>query len=42
MLREWAAEIGKGKEMPYAEAFRVVTLVSDEDFTKMQEILAEQ
>lgn len=37
MLREWAAERGKGKEMEYAEAFRVVTLISDEDFEKMQE-----
>ena len=36
-MREWAAEIAKGKEMVYAEAFRVVTLVSDEDFAKMQE-----
>lgn len=36
-MREWAAEIAKGKEMAYAEAFRVVTLVSDEDFVKMQE-----
>lgn len=34
MLREWAAEAGKGKEMKYAEAFRVVTLLSDEDFEK--------
>lgn len=36
MLREWAAEIAKGKEMGYAEAFRVVTLLSDEDFEKTQ------
>lgn len=36
-MREWAAEIAKGKEMAYAEAFRVVTLISDEDFVKMQE-----
>jgi len=36
-MREWAAEVAKGKEMAYAEAFRVVTLVSDEDFAKMQE-----
>ncbi|HMQ55871.1 MAG TPA: PIG-L family deacetylase [Anaerolineae bacterium] len=34
MMREWAAEAGKGKEMQYAEAFRVVTLLSDEDFEK--------
>jgi LmbE family N-acetylglucosaminyl deacetylase len=29
-LREWAAERGRGKEMAYAEAFRVITLESDE------------
>lgn len=33
-IREWAAERGKGKEMAYAEGFRVVTLVSDEDWEK--------
>lgn len=32
MIREWAAEIAKGKEMQYAEGFRVITLVSDEDW----------
>jgi LmbE family N-acetylglucosaminyl deacetylase len=36
-VKEWAAENAKGKEMAYAEAFRVITLVSDEDFNKMQE-----
>jgi LmbE family N-acetylglucosaminyl deacetylase len=35
MLRERAAEIAKGKEMGYAEGFRVVTLIDDENFTKM-------
>jgi LmbE family N-acetylglucosaminyl deacetylase len=35
-VREWAAGAAKGKEMAYAEAFRVVTLISDEDFAKMQ------
>jgi LmbE family N-acetylglucosaminyl deacetylase len=30
LVREWATESGKGKEMPYAEGFRVVTLVDDE------------
>jgi len=34
MLKEWAAETAKGKEMAYAEVFRVVTLISDEDFAK--------
>ncbi len=29
MIRDWAAEIGQGHEMQYAEAFRVVTLESD-------------
>jgi LmbE family N-acetylglucosaminyl deacetylase len=33
-IREWAAERGKGKEMAYAEAFRVVTLVDDESWEK--------
>ena len=33
-IRQWAAEIAKGKEMAYAEAYRVVTLVSDEDWEK--------
>lgn len=33
-IKEWAAERGKGKEMTYAEGFRVVTLVSDEDWEK--------
>lgn len=33
MIREWASETAKGKEMEYAESFRVITLVSDEDWT---------
>jgi LmbE family N-acetylglucosaminyl deacetylase len=37
MIKEWTAGAGKGKEMAYAESFRVVTLVSDEDFAKMME-----
>jgi len=36
MVREWAAEAGKGKEMSYAEAFRVISLISDEDFARKQ------
>lgn len=36
-IKEWSAEIAKGKEMAYAEGFRVVTLVSDEDFATLQE-----
>lgn len=35
MLRQWSAEAAKGKEMTYAETFRVITLVSDEDFAKI-------
>jgi len=34
MLKEWAAEAAKGKEMQYAEGFRVVTLVDDEAWAK--------
>ena len=33
-IREWASERAKGKEMAYAEGFRVVTLVSDDDWEK--------
>ncbi len=34
MIKEWAAEAAKGKEMDYAESYRVITLVSDEDWEK--------
>jgi LmbE family N-acetylglucosaminyl deacetylase len=34
MIREWAAGAAKGKEMEYAEAFRVVTLINDETWEK--------
>lgn len=33
-IKEWAALRAKGKEMQYAEAYRVVTLESDEDWAK--------
>ena len=33
-VRKHAAEQAKGKEMAYAEAFRVITLESDEDWQK--------
>jgi hypothetical protein len=33
-IKEWAAERAKGKEMAFAEGFRVVTLVTDEDWEK--------
>jgi len=29
IIREWAREMGEGKEMAYAEGFRVVTLIDD-------------
>jgi len=31
-IKEWAADRARGKEMMYAESFRVVTLESDEDW----------
>ncbi len=34
MLKEWASNAAKGKEMQYAEAFKVVTLVDDESWEK--------
>ncbi len=33
-IKEWSSEIAKGKEMAYAESFRVITLISDEDWEK--------
>jgi LmbE family N-acetylglucosaminyl deacetylase len=42
MIKEWAAERAKGKEMPYAEGYRVVTLESDENWEKTKgRVLAE-
>lgn len=38
MIRQWAAERAQGKEMAYAEGFRVVTLVSDEDWGKRRQV----
>ena len=34
MVREWASNSAKGKEMLYAETYRVVTLVNDKDWEK--------
>ena len=34
MIREWSAASAKGKEMAYAESFRVITLESDEEWEK--------
>ncbi len=35
MIRQWAGEAARGKEMAYAEGFRVVTLVPDEDWARL-------
>jgi LmbE family N-acetylglucosaminyl deacetylase len=35
MLRQWSRDAGKGKEMEYAESYRVMTIVSDEDWAKL-------
>ena len=35
MIKEWGAERAKGKEMAYAEGFKVVTLVDDETWKKL-------
>ncbi len=36
-IRQWAAETAKGKEMAYAESFKVVTLINDKDWEKGKE-----
>jgi len=36
MIKKWASDIAKGKEMLYAEAFRIVTLVDDDAWNKRQ------
>lgn len=36
LIREWASESAKGKEMAYAESYRVVTLVDDETWQSSQ------
>jgi LmbE family N-acetylglucosaminyl deacetylase len=33
-IKSWAAERAKGKEMTYAESYRVVTLMDDEAWEK--------
>lgn len=35
MVRQWSRDAGKGKEMDYAETYRVMTIVSDEDWAKL-------
>ncbi len=43
MIKNWAAERGKGKEMAYAEGFRVITLVDDETWEKTKgQVLPEE
>ena len=37
MIRDWAATAAKGKEMEYAESFRVVTLVDDETWARLSQ-----
>jgi LmbE family N-acetylglucosaminyl deacetylase len=37
-IKEWAVERAKGKEMAYAESYRVVTLISDNDWQKRNSI----
>lgn len=39
MIKQWSSEAAKGKEMAYAEAYRVVTLESDEDWSKWKGIV---
>ena len=34
MIKEWASGTAKGKEMQYAEGFKVVTLIDDETWSK--------
>ncbi len=42
-IKNWAAERGKGKEMAYAEAFRVITLVDDETWEETKgQVLPEE
>jgi LmbE family N-acetylglucosaminyl deacetylase len=38
-IKGWAAERAKGKEMQYAEVYRVVTLESDEDWEKYKGVV---
>lgn len=40
MLRQWSQDAGKGKEMEYAESYRVMTIVSDEDWAKLTQYIA--
>lgn len=42
LIREWASDAGKGKEMSYAEGFRVVTLVDDDSWENKKTAWGEQ
>jgi len=42
MVKRWAAESAQGKEMAYAEGYRVVTLVDDEAWEKRKRAGAEE
>jgi len=37
-VKEWSAEFAQGKEMTYAEGYRVITLISNEDWEKMHSV----
>lgn len=37
MVREWSAERAEGKEMQYAEAFKVITLENDEAWERLKQ-----
>ncbi len=37
-IREWSAEVAAGKEMSYADAYRVITLESDEAWEQLQQM----
>jgi LmbE family N-acetylglucosaminyl deacetylase len=34
LIKEWAADCAKGKEMNFAESFRVISIISDDDWQK--------
>jgi LmbE family N-acetylglucosaminyl deacetylase len=40
MVTEWAAEAAKDCDFAYAEAYRVITLVSDEDYERLTATIA--
>ena len=42
LVRQWASDYGKGKEMAYAEGFRVVTLVDDKTWESKNTAWGEQ